>query len=260
MIHWLLTGLGVAVAYFFLTWIISVRIRNYGLLDVAWSYGVAILAPIYALSGPGDGLRKMLFTVIGTAWSLRLGTYILLRVLRHHPKEDVRYEALRKQWPGPGMFLAFFQLQALIVVVFSIPFLLAAWNAAPLAIIEYAGLGIALAGLLGEALADDQMKSFKASPANEGKVCQAGLWRYSRHPNYFFEFLVWVGFFIASLGTPWGWTTLACPVLMYHFLTKVTGIPLTEEYALKSKGEAYREYQRTTSAFFPWFRKAIPKP
>jgi steroid 5-alpha reductase family enzyme len=96
------------------------------------------------------------------------------------------------------------------------------------------------------------MKNFKQEVANRGRVCAIGLWRYSRHPNYFFEFLVWIGFAIASLPTPWGWTTIVCPLLMYHFLTKVTGIPLTEEYAVKSKGEAYREYQRTTSAFIPW--------
>ena len=83
-----------------------------------------------------------------------------------------------------------------------------------------------------------------------------GLWRYSRHPNYFFESLVWWGFFLVALGSPWGWITIACPLLMLYFLFKVTGIPLTEEYAVKTKGDAYREYQRTTSAFVPWLRKA----
>jgi steroid 5-alpha reductase family enzyme len=149
------------------------------------------------------------------------------------------------------MFLVFFELQALIVVIFSLPFLFAAWNPTPLGALEYAGLGISLLVLAGESMADRQMRSFKQDPANKGRVCNAGLWRYSRHPNYFFEFLVWVGFALASLGTPWGWTTIICPLLMYYFLTKVTGIPLTEEYAIKSKGEAYREYQRSTSAFIP---------
>jgi steroid 5-alpha reductase family enzyme len=255
MIQLLLIGSAVAIIYFAATWAISVKIKNYGLLDVAWSYGVAILAPLYAWAGPGDLGRRVAFTVLGGVWSLRLGTYILVRVLRHHPQEDVRYEALRARWPGPGMFLAFFELQALIVVVFSLPFLLAAWQQAPLGLVEYCGLGLALLALAGESLADGQMKRFKGDPANRGQVCQAGLWRYSRHPNYFFEFLVWIGFAAASLATPHGWITLLCPVLMYWFLMKVTGIPLTEEYAIKSKGDAYREYQRTTSAFIPWFRK-----
>lgn len=255
MITWLLIGLAIAVVAFAVVWAICVRIKNYSFLDVAWSYGVAALAPIYAFVGPGHLERKLAFAVLGVAWSLRLGTYILLRVLRHHPTEDVRYEALRQRWPGSGMFLLFFELQAVIAVIFSIPFLLAAWREMPLRELDFLGLEIAILSLLGESLADRQMKRFKADPANNGKVCEVGLWRYSRHPNYFFEFLFWVGICLASLDQPHGWVTVICPVLMFYFLTKVTGIPLTEEYALKSKGDAYREYQRTTSAFVPWFRR-----
>jgi len=256
MITWLLIGLLVMFVVFGLVWAVGVKIRNYSFLDVIWSYGVAILAPIYAFAGPGNFERKLAFTALGVAWSLRLGTYIFLRVLRHHPQEDVRYEGLRQRWPGSGMFLLFHELQAVIVLIFSLPFLFAAWREMPLQIPDFIGLGIVVIALLGESLADRQLKHFKADPANKGRVCDTGLWRYSRHPNYFFEFLVWVGFALASLDTPHGWITLICPLLMYYFLTKVTGIPLTEEYSLKSKGDAYREYQRTTSAFFPWFRKA----
>lgn len=253
MISWLLIGLLLAVTSFAIVWAICVRVKNYSFLDVAWSYGVAVLAPLYAWAGPGHYERKFAFTVLGVAWSLRLGTYLLRRVLRHHPAEDVRYEGLRQRWPGPGMFLVFFELQALIVVVFSLPFLLAAWREMPLRIIDFIGLAIALLALVGESIADRQMKHFKDDPANKGGVCQVGLWRTSRHPNYFFEFLFWVGICIASLDHPHGWITISCPVLMYYFLTKVTGIPLTEEYSLKSRGDAYREYQRTTNAFWPWF-------
>ena len=251
-----LTGLAIAAGYFFLTWLISVKIRNYGLLDAAWSYGIAILAPLYALAGPGDNTRTWAATAIGVAWSLRLGTHILSRVISHHPAEDARYQTLRARWPGSGMFLLFFELQAVLVVIFSLPFLLMSYNTTPgLKLVEIIGLVIALLSLGGEASADAQMKRFKADPANKGKVCQDGLWRYSRHPNYFFEFMIWVGFFVAALGTPWGWTMVVCPLLMLHFLLNVTGIKLSEEYSLKSRGDSYREYQRTTSAFVPWFRK-----
>lgn len=253
MITWLLIGLAIAVVAFALVWAICLRIKNYSFLDVAWSYGVAILAPLYAWAGPGHFERKVVFTVLGVAWSLRLGTYILLRVLAHHPREDVRYEGLRKRWPSPGMFLLFFELQALIVVIFSIPFLQAAWRPAPLQSLDFLGLGLSVLALAGESLADRQMKRFKADPANQGGICQTGLWRYSRHPNYFFEFLFWVGIAMASFDQPYGWLTLLCPLLMYHFLHNVTGIPITEEYSLKSRGDAYREYQRTTNAFWPWF-------
>ncbi len=255
MITWLLIGLLFMFVAFAVVWAIGVKIRNYSFLDVIWSYGVAILAPIYAAAGPGNLERKLAFTLLGAAWSLRLGTYIFLRVLRHHPAEDARYERLRQRWKGPGMFLVFHELQALIVAIFSLPFLLAAWQPKPLRVPGFIGLGIVVVALAGEALADRQMHRFKSGPANTGRVCVLGLWRYSRHPNYFFEFMVWVGFALASLDTLLGWITVLCPLLMYYFLTNVTGIPLTEEYSFKSKGDAYREYQRTTSAFFPWFPK-----
>jgi steroid 5-alpha reductase family enzyme len=257
----LAVGLAIAVTYFAVTWAISVRIGNYGLLDVAWSYGVAILAPLYAWTAPaapqGAVLRKWVLVALGAAWSVRLGTYILVRVVRHHPAEDARYQALRRRWPGPWRFLGFFELQAVLVVIFSLPFLLVSLNAAPaFAPVEIIGFATALCALVGEAVADSQLHRFKRDPASAGKVCQAGLWHYSRHPNYFFESLVWWAFFLAALNSPHGWMTVACPLLMLYFLFRVTGIPLTEEYALKSKGDAYREYQRTTSAFVPWFRRS----
>ena len=257
MIALFLIGLAIAVTYFAATWAVSVRVKNYGLLDVAWSYGVAILAPIYALFSPGDPVRKWLLTGLGVAWSLRLGTYILRRVVRHHPQEDVRYETLRARWPGAGMFLVFFELQAVIVVIFSLPFLFVAFNPAPTLLpLEIAGLLLAVIALAGEALADWQMQAFKRDTPDKHAVCQRGLWRYSRHPNYFFEALIQAAFFLTALGSPHGWIAVACPLLMLWFLFKVTGIPLTEEHAVRSKGDAYREYQRTTSAFLPWFRKA----
>lgn len=257
MIGLLALGLAIAAIYFAATWALSVRIRNYGLLDVAWSYGVAILGPLYAWAAPGAELRKLLFVGVGAAWSLRLGTYILLRVIRHHPVEDARYQTLRQRWPGPLRFLAFFQLQAVLAVVFSVPFLLVSFNASPgLSPLEIAGLALAMIALGGETLADRQMQAFKRDPSNAGRVCQVGLWRYSRHPNYFFESLFWWGIFLGAVDSPYGWVTIACPLLMLYFLFQVTGIPLTEAYAVQSKGDAYREYQRTTRAFVPWFRRS----
>ncbi len=257
MLNLALTATAIALAYFALVWGISVQIKNYGLLDAAWSYAIAILAPFYAWCGPGYAPRKWIAAAIGATWSVRLGTYILRRVIKHHPTEDARYETLRQRWPGPGMFLAFFELQALVALIFSLPFLLAAFNPTPqLRPVELIGLGVAVLALFGEALADRQMRSFKSDPANKSKVCQSGLWAYSRHPNYFFEATVWLGFFLFALASDWGWLAVSCPLLMLYFLLKVTGIPLTEEYAIKSKGDAYREYQRTVSAFIPWFRKS----
>lgn len=256
MLQIFLTGLAIAVIYFAIVWAVSVKVNNYGFLDVAWSYGVAVLAPLFALHSPGAGFRKWLLTAIGMAWSLRLGTYILIRVLRHHPREDARYQTLRQRWSGPAMFLAFFELQALLVAIFALPFLFVSFDPAPaLAPLTVAGAALAILSLCGETVADLQMQTFKADPANHGKVCETGLWRYSRHPNYFFESLIWWAFFLAALPSPHGWVTIVCPLLMLYFLFQVTGIPLTEEYAVKSKGDLYRAYQRTTSPFIPWFRK-----
>ena len=256
MVNLLSIGLAVAVVAFALVWWVCVRIDNYGFLDAIWSLSVAILAPIYAILGPGDPTRKIAFTAVGVAWSLRLGLYILIRVWRHHPQEDKRYRTLREKWPGPGRFLLFFELQAVIAVLFSLPFLLAALNPRPdLGVFEVAALALTVAAIIGEATADWQAQRFKKNPANAQAVVNVGLWRYSRHPNYFFESLVWWGFFLAALESPYGWVTVVCPLLMLYLLLQVTGIPLTEKHSLESRGAAYREYQRTTSRFIPWFRK-----
>lgn len=113
-----------------------------------------------------------------------------------------------------------------------------------------------MVALAGEALADRQLAAFKADPGSRGRACRAGLWRYSRHPNYFLEWLVWVAYAAFALTSPWGWTSAYAPLLMLFFLLRVTGIPMAEEQALRSRGADYREYQRTTSALFPWFPKA----
>lgn len=252
-----LIGLAICVVAFAATWWVCVRIKNYSFLDVAFSYGVAVLAPLYLLGAPGPPAKAWAAAAAGLIWSLRLGTYILLRVLRHHPEEDVRYATLREKWPGAGMFLVFFEMQAVLVAIFSLPFLVLAFDPNPTpGPWTIAGIALALSSISGEALADAQMRRFKADPASKGQVCHVGLWNYSRHPNYFFESMVWWGFFLAAVGSPYGWITIICPLLMFYFLFQVTGIPLTEQYALNSKGDAYREYQRTTSAFVPWFRRS----
>jgi steroid 5-alpha reductase family enzyme len=256
--HLLLIATAVAVVMFAVVWWICVRVSNYGFLDALWSLSMAIFAPLYAVLGNGLPARRIAFAAVGAAWSLRLGLFVLIRVWRHHPEEDKRYRTLRERWPGPGRFLLFFELQALIAVLFSLPFALAAVNtAAQLSAWEICGLAIAVLATLGEATSDWQSQRFKRDPANRTKVLNVGLWRYSRHPNYFFESLVWWGFFIAALGSPHGWVTVVCPLLMLYILLEVTGIALTEKHSLESRGEAYREYQRRTSRFIPWFPKAV---
>jgi steroid 5-alpha reductase family enzyme len=238
-----------AAAYLF-----ARRVDNYGIVDVVWSYAFAPFALLCAWASPAPLARRILVVTLAACWSIRLGTHLARRVASHHPHEDSRYRQLRRDWSGnfaPKMF-GFFQLQALSVVLLATPFLLATRNAAasvhPL---EIAGAIVWLAGMLGETLADAQLTAFKRDAANRGRVCDVGLWRYSRHPNYFFEWVIWIGFALLALPAPLGWLGMLAPAIIAYLLLKVTGIPLAEEQSLRSKGDAYRDYQRRTSAFIP---------
>lgn len=254
-----LIALAALCGLFALLYFVAKRLDNYGIVDVAWSYAFAPTAAFYAFAGAGWGPRRAVLAALVTFWSLRLGTHLLRRVASHHPVEDGRYVQLRRDWAGvfaPKMF-GFFQLQAGSIVLLSLPFLLPMANTAPaFAALEWLGLALWCVALGGEALADAQLAAFKRDPANRGRVCDVGLWRYSRHPNYFFEWLVWVSAAVFALASSWGWLGLLAPAAILHLLLRVTGIPLNEEQSLRSKGDAYRRYQQTTSAFVPWFPKS----
>jgi steroid 5-alpha reductase family enzyme len=237
-------------------YLLARRIDNYGIVDVAWSYAFAVTALVYALGGAAPVSRRLILLAMVGAWSLRLGTHLHVRVMGHHPVEDGRYQQLRRDWHGnfaPRMF-GFFQLQAGSVVILAVPFLLAMNNpASAFHPLEFAGLALWAIALSGEAVADAQLKRFKRDPSNRDKVCAVGLWRYSRHPNYFFEWVVWVGYAVFAAAAPWGWLGVISPAIILYLLLRVTGIPLTEEQSVRSKGDAYRKYQYSTSAFVPWF-------
>jgi len=242
---------GFAALYF-----LARRLDNYGIVDIAWSYAFGAVALFYGLRGTGNPTRRALIASLALIWSARLGTHLLVRIARHHPEEDGRYQQLRRDWAGrfaPRM-AGFFQMQAASVVLLSIPFLAACLNPDPrLHPLELAGIALWLAAISGEALADAQLAAFKRRAGGRGQVCDAGLWRYSRHPNYFFEWLIWVAYFLIACASPWGWASIICPASILFLLLRVTGIPMTEQQSLRSKGDAYRRYQRATSAFFPWF-------
>jgi len=254
----LTAGAAAALTLMVAAWMLARRINNAGVVDVAWALGFALVAAIYFFMGEGDPARRTLICAMVAVWSLRLGLHLWMRVAKHHPVEDGRYVALREQYSRHTwlMFFGFFQLQAVLLVILSMPFALTASNPnAGLSSWEWTGAALWLVAMLGEALADWQLGAFRAHPGNKGRTCRTGLWRYSRHPNYFFQWLIWVAFFVFALGTPDGWLSGYCPALMLFFLLEVTGIPATEAQALKSRGAEYRDYQRTTSALVPWFPK-----
>ena len=245
-------------AAFALLYVVARRIDNYGIVDIAWSYAFGAMAAGYALFGAGWPVRRALIAALTVVWSLRLGTHLCVRVMGHHPVEDGRYVQLRKDWAAnfaPKMF-GFFQMQAASVVLLGVAFVTACLNPAPaLHPLEFAGTALWLIAITGEARADAQLAAFKRDAANKGRVCDTGLWRYSRHPNYFFEWLIWVAYFVFALASPWGWLAIVGPASILYLLLRVTGIPMTEEQSIRSRGDAYRRYQQTTSAFVPWFPK-----
>lgn len=245
-------------AVMLLVWLWAYRIRNAGVVDIFWAFNFSIIAIVLALTSNGLPARILMVCALVFIWSMRLGVYLLLRVGSHLEQEEGRYRKLREEWsPNANLrFFFFFQMQALSNIYLSIPFFLACFNTAPtIGVLEYIGMAVWAISLIGEGVADSQLKKFKSNPDNKGKVCNTGLWNYSRHPNYFFESMIWVGYFFIALTGPYGWLAILSPATILFLVLRLTGIPMTEEQSLRSKGDAYREYQRTTSAFIPWFKK-----
>ncbi len=252
-------GLGLAAVLMAAVFAASLRIRNFSIVDIAWSAVFTPLVLLYASLGEGRGPRRTLIATMVTLWSLRLAGHLYARISSLHPAEEGRYVQLRQEWAAHlhARFFLFFQLQGVLAALLSVPFLLACLDRRPApGAFESAGVALFAVALLGETIADRQLAAFKADPKSQGRTCRAGLWRYSRHPNYFFEWLVWVAYFVFAWPSPGGWVTVYCPLLMLFFLFHVTGIPMTEEQAIRSRGDDYRDYQRTTSAFVPWLPKA----
>jgi steroid 5-alpha reductase family enzyme len=249
----LLLAWAVAAAVMLVLWAVQRRTRNANAVDVAWAALIGVNALFFAALSEGDLVRRVLIALLAAGWSLRLAGYLFVtRVLREAP-EDGRYRTLRGEW-GQGKFFVFYQAQALLTVVLAVPFLLISANPAPaFSWLEGLGAALWLVALAGEAVADAQLARFRGDPAHRGRTCRVGLWRYSRHPNYFFEWLIWCAWSVMALAAPYGWIALAAPALMLVFILKITGIPPTEAQALESRGDDYRHYQQTTSAFFPWF-------
>ena len=238
-------------------WVVDRWTSNASIADVGWCVGLVSAVAWYAWSTTGDLEREILLCVMVALYGLRLGLYILLnRVIGK--EEDARYQHLRRVGKSYERIVLFgyFQLQAAAVALFSLPFLVIMQNVSrPFTLWELAGVLVWLAAVVGEGIADWQLAQFRSKPGNRDQVCRDGFWRYSRHPNYFFEWVHWWAYVVMGAGTP-GWLlTWVGPVGMGWALLKVTGIPWAERQALVSRGVDYREYQRTTSAFIPWFPK-----
>lgn len=236
-----------------LAWVVQSLTRNAGWVDVFWTFALGVAGVLYALVGGAGGARAWLVAALAAAWALRLGSHILRRTREGH--EDARYARLRVEWGErfQRRMFGFLQIQALVAAFLSLAMLLAARNPAPLGMGDVAGVAVFLIAIVGGGVADEQLLRFRREPAHRGQICTAGLWRWSRHPNYFFEFLGWCTWPLLAIAAanPLGWLALAAPALMYWLLVHVSGIPPLEAAMLRSRGEAYRAYQARTRAFLP---------
>jgi steroid 5-alpha reductase family enzyme len=244
------------LALVFLLWLLSLALRDASIVDIFWGCGFVIIAWFCALTTDGAGPRRLLMTALVTIWGLRLAIYLFWR--NAGKGEDYRYQAMRKRirsFPLVSLFLVF-GIQGALIWIISLPVQAAVSSPWPehLTALDLAGVALWATGLSFEALSDWQLARFKSDPANKGKVMERGLWRYTRHPNYFGDALLWWGLFLIALSTPNGWMTIISPVVMTVLLLKISGVALLERSLNRTKPE-YAAYARRTNAFFPWFPK-----
>jgi steroid 5-alpha reductase family enzyme len=239
-------------------WLIQRSTDNAGWVDVVWCFALGAAGMVYALyplqPGPPTA-RQCLIALLAACWSLRLGLHIARRT--SHGAEDVRYAQFRRDWGDAfqGRMFWFLQIQAAAAALLAVSMLLAARTPRSLSTVDVIAIGVLALSIIGEAIADRQLRQFRSNSDNS-RVCEAGLWGWSRHPNYFFEWLGWVAYPLFAIDLhgfyPWGWFALSAPAFMYWLLVRVSGIPPLEQQMLRSRGDAFRNYQARVSAFIPF--------
>lgn len=244
-------GLAVALILAVLGWALGVRLANAGVADSLWSLLFMAMAAVYVLTAPAPGERAFLVFFLATLWAARLSAYITRR--NRGAPEDRRYAAMRAAHePGfwwKSLYLVF-GLQGILAWILSLPLLVAILGTAALGWLDFLALGVWLIGLFFEAVGDQQLADFKSRPENAGQVMDRGLWRYTRHPNYFGEACIWWGFYLFAAAAG-GWWTLISPILMTWLLLRVSGVALLEQ-DIGERRPGYRDYVRRTNAFVPW--------
>ena len=253
-----LLGLMTILTALTLVWIISLRLRDASIADVCWGLGFALLAWLYCLVSPALTPRAWLVAALVTIWGVRLAVHIFRR--NHGKTEDPRYRAMRashgRAFWWRSLFTVFW-LQGALLWFVALPVLVAVRAVRPAALTAIDGFGMVLfaIGFLFEVVGDYQLARFQAEPANRGKVLDTGLWRYTRHPNYFGDATMWWGIYAMAASVPGGWATVLSPMLMTFLLTRVSGVTLLED-GLKASKPGYQAYIMRTPAFVPWFPRA----
>ncbi|HEV2592857.1 MAG TPA: DUF1295 domain-containing protein [Gaiellaceae bacterium] len=253
-----LIGWAAAASLLGLLYLRQRRTHDATAVDAGWAVSLAGLAVLYAVLAPGAVGQRALIATVAAIESMRIAFLILGRV---GDGEDRRYRDLRSRWREAGQeqtrFAIFYQAQALLAVGFSVPFLLVCFNGdSHVAVVEWVGVALWIVAFSLEAIADHQLARFRSEKTNKGEVLRSGLWRYSRHPNYFFQTLIWLSYALISLAAPWGWLAFFATALMLYLIRFVTGVPPTEASSLRSRGDDYRRYQRETPIFVPWLPRS----
>jgi steroid 5-alpha reductase family enzyme len=247
---------GILFGLMTLLWAISLRLKNASIIDIAWGLSFVLMIWVaFALTPQGYLPRKDLVCALVTIWGLRLSLHIGVR--NWGKPEDFRYAAWREEHGANWWWVSFFQvflLQGCLIWILSAPLLAAQTSGFPaiLTPLDWLGTWVWAMGFIFEAVSDFQLTVFKANPSNRGKLLTTGLWKFTRHPNYFGEAVLWWGYYLMALAAGAGWTIFA-PILMTFLLTKVSGVAMLERTMKLKPG--YQEYMRNTSAFLPWFPK-----
>ncbi len=248
-----LPGLGATLGLASLVWLISLVRRDASIVDIFWGLGFVALAWLYRTLGETESIRSLLAPALVTIWGVRLSAHVLWR--NHGQGEDPRYAEMRRRW-GPRFPLfslpIVFWLQAALMWIVAMPLLQMQTSGADWSWLDDLGLALFGIGLAFEVIGDWQLARFKADPANAGQVMDRGLWRYTRHPNYFGDATLWWGLGCLALATPGGAWALLGPALMSLLLLRVSGVPLLEE-GLRNNRPGYGDYIERTNAFFPWW-------
>ena len=257
ILHLILICAATIFGFWITLWLISLAIRDSSIGDPLYPVGMAITAVVFYVICDGNPARQNLVLAMTLVWAARLAWHI---GARNWGREDPRYARLRAHAASLGQNYAWYSLTHVFLslgaasgVAIAFPLFLAQRTPEPpLGTLAYAGVALFVIGLALETIADIQLKRFLRNPANHNQVMRSGLWRYSRHPNYFGEFLVWCGFFLIALETPWGWLAIVSPLTLAYILLGPLGIGLVERRMRKKRPEAFADYERTTSAFIHW--------
>jgi len=252
-----LEALALIMTMMTLLWIVSVFIKNVSIVDIFWGTGFVLVSWFYFLFSDGNETRKIILAVLVTIWGLRLSIHIAWR--NHGLGEDFRYRQFRQNYGEKRYWwVSFFQtflLQGVLMWLISAPLLGAQYSGSDrsLNILDWTGISLWSIGFIFEAGGDAQLALFRAKPANRGKVLDRGFWRYTRHPNYFGDSALWLGYGFFSLAAG-SWLPALGSVLMTFMIIRVSGVAMLEK-SLKVQKPQYKEYIDKTSAFFPWFPK-----